>query len=513
MLALIDDFLNRITMYRLVLYYLIAVLGAAALFGFFGMLPLSPENLAFSTAVILAACWLTNFIFARAFGAATNTESVYITALILALIISPVASTNYAGLGFLVYASAWAMASKYIFALGKKHLFNPAALGIALSALTIGQSATWWVAGNFVLLPLVFFGGLLIVRKLRRFDLVLAFIVTALAASAATSRAGDLLTPVNQTLFHSSLFFLGFVMLTEPLTMPPGRIRRIVYGAMVGVLFAPNIHIGSFYFTPELALLAGNLFAYFTSPKGRFMLTLVKKNKLANGVYEFVFAPDRPFPFRPGQYLEWTLPHKNPDARGNRRYFTIASSPTEPEVSVGVKCGEPMSSFKRALLALKPGEQLSASHLSGEFTLPQDPKRKVTFIAGGIGVTPFRSMVQYMLDTKDARGAALLYSSKTIAEIAYKDIFDRAERELGLKIVYAVSNEPAVTPPKGASLGPGLYGGPLNAALIRREVPDFAERTFYISGPHGMVEAFKKSLREMGVPRWHIKVDYFPGFA
>ena len=155
-------------MYRLVLYYLLVLLGAAALFGFVGVLPFSPATLAFSTLVILGVCWVTNYVFAKGFGATTNVESVYITALILALIITPVVSTDYAGIGFLIFASAWAMASKYIFAIGKKHIFNPAAFGIALSAIAINQSATWWVGGNLMLLPIVFVGGLLIVRKIHR---------------------------------------------------------------------------------------------------------------------------------------------------------------------------------------------------------------------------------------------------------------------------------------------------------------------------------------------------------
>ena len=505
MISIVDNFLNRITMYRLVLYYLVVLVIAAVIFSFFGILPYNPANLVFSTVFILLVCWITNTLFAKVFTAATNTESVYITGLILALIISPIASNDYTGLGFIVFASAWAMGSKYIFAIGKKHIFNPAALGVALAALTINQSATWWVAGNYPLLPFVLVGGILIVRKLRRFDLVLAFTAVSFATIAFTSGSSDYVTPIIQTLQHSSFFFLALVMLTEPLTMPPDLPRRLVYGAIVGFLFAPNIHIGTFYFTPELALLVGNLFSYVVSPKGRFMLTLTERNKIGNGIYEFVFTSDRPFPFRAGQYLEWTLPHRFPDNRGNRRYFTIASSPTERTVRLGVKFYESMSSFKRSLVAMKQNDTLSASHLAGEFTLPSNQKKKLVFIAGGIGVTPFRSMVQYMIDTKDVRPAVLLYSNKSEAEISYKDVFDRAGRELDMKVVYAVSGEQGQTP--------GIYYGSFNSKLIAKEIPDYKDCAFYISGPRGMVEAFKNTLREMGVSRFKIKTDFFPGFA
>ncbi len=502
----IDTFLNKITMYRLVLYYLLVLLGAAAFFGFFGILPASPADLAFSTLVIFGVCWATNAVFVKGFGAIPNVESVYITAGILALIISPVAPTDYAGVGFLIFASAWAMASKYIFAIGKKHIFNPAAFGVALSALLINQSATWWVAGNLALLPFVLVGGLLIVRKIRRADLVLAFSVVALLTIAVTA-GGDPTTAVTRTLLHSSFFFLGLVMLTEPLTMPPSRLLRLLYGAIVGFLFAPNVHFGSFYLSPELALLIGNLYVYLVSPKGRYMLTLAAKNKLADGTYEFVFAPDRPFTFRPGQYLEWTLGHRFSDNRGNRRFFTIASAPTEADgmVRLGAKFYEPKSSFKRALDAMKLNDAISVSHLAGDFVLPKDKKKKLVFIAGGIGVTPFRSQVQHLMNTNDKRSVTLFYSNKTASEIAYKDIFDRAKQALGMKTVYALTNEKTAVP--------GTYAGMIDSALIAREVPDYKECLFYISGPHGMVEAFKKTLSGMGVSRFRIKTEYCPGFA
>lgn len=501
----IDSVLNRITMYRLVLYYLVILLTTAILFSFFGVLNFSPLNLVFSTFVILVVCWITNAVFSRSFAAAPNIESAYITAFILALIISPVAPTNGAGVGFLIFASVWAMASKYIFAIGKKHIFNPAAFGVALSAFAINQSATWWVSGSLALMPFVIIGGLLIVRKIRRLDLVLAFSVAALVAIVATSPSNGALTPIMQTLLHSSFFFLALVMLTEPLTMPPSRLLRICYAVIVGIFFAPNVHIGSAYFSPELALLVGNIFVYVVSPKRRFMLTLIGRNKLADATYEFVFLPDHPISFRPGQYLEWTLGHRGSDTRGNRRFFTIASSPRESTVRLGVKFYEPESSFKRTLINMQPNDTMSASHIAGDFVLPKDPKKKLVFIAGGIGVTPFRSMVQYLTETKDARPVVLLYSNKTATEIAYKDVFDRASREIGMKTVYALTNESAPIP--------GTYNGFIDAELIAHEIPDFHERTFYLSGPHGMVTAFEKTLKDMGVSRFNVKTDYFPGFA
>jgi len=378
----------------------------------------------------------TNWIFAKVFKAETNIESVYITALILMLIISPVMANDTIGVGFLVFASVWAMASKYIFAIGKKHIFNPAAFAVALTALVINQPATWWVGGNPWLAPIVIIGGILVVRKIQRFDLVLSFMFVTLAATFATAPSANYVTLFTQTLLHSSFFFFAFVMLTEPLTTPPNRILRIGYGALVGFLFAPNIHIGTFYMTPEIALLAGNMTSYLVSPKGRYTLTLMSIEQAANNAYDFIFAPDRQFSFAAGQYMEWTLSHRHPDDRGNRRYFTLASSPTAQKIRLGVKFYNPASTFKRTLGAMKPGSTVSVSHLAGGFVLPRKKEKKLVFIAGGIGITPFRSMIEYLLDTKEKREIVLLYSNKTEGNVAYKPLLDRAQAELGIRTVY-----------------------------------------------------------------------------
>jgi ferredoxin-NADP reductase/Na+-translocating ferredoxin:NAD+ oxidoreductase RnfD subunit len=503
MTRVVDRLLDHITMYRLVLYYLVALVAAAFVFGFFKVLPHDPTNLGFSTVLTLAVCWITNRAFARVFGVPANVESVYITGLILALILNPVAPVDGKGIGALIFASLWAMASKFIFALGRKHLFNPAAFGVVVSGLLLDSPATWWVGGNLPLLPLVLFGGFLIVRKLQRFDLVAAFILADLVTVLATTVPSAYGTTLTETLLSSPLFFFAFVMLTEPLTAPPARWGRRMFGALVGFLSAPNIHVGTFYLTPELALLIGNLFAYAVSPKGRFILSLERIEQSAADAYDFIFSSRGKLAFQPGQYLEWTLRLGRSDSRGNRRYFTVASAPTEDSVRLGVKFYAASSAFKRALAAMAPGDTIHASQLAGEFTMPADKNAKLAFLAGGIGITPFRSMLQYLLDRDEERPIVMLYGNERVEDIAYRAVLDAADRELGIRTIYAVA--------QGA--GAGDYRGFIDARLVRQAIPDYRERTFYISGPQAMVKALCRILRTMGVRRSRIKVDFFPGFA
>ncbi|MGB3539767.1 MAG: RnfABCDGE type electron transport complex subunit D [Mesorhizobium sp.] len=503
MIKTIDRFLDHLTMYRLILYYLMALVGTAFLFGLARLVPHDPFALAFTTALALAACWVTNKVFARVFEVPANNESVYITALILVLILDPVAATDLKGIGAVVLASVWAISSKFIFAIGRKHLFNPAALGVALSALLLDQTATWWVGGSLPLLPVVLVGGVLVVRKLRRLDLVATFVVVALATIFATTEPSQYGAVLAETFRSSPLLFFAFVMLTEPLTAPTMRWPRIAFAAIVGFLIAPNIHVGSFYFTPELALLVGNLFAFAVNPKGRFILTLERIEQSAIDSYDFVFRSPRKLVFQAGQYLEWTLGLDHPDNRGNRRYFTVASAPTEETVRLGVKFYPASSAFKKGLGAMMPGSTIHASQVSGNFTLPANRETKIAFLAGGIGITPFRSMLQYLLDQKEARPIVVLYGTESQQDIAYRDVLDAARQELGIRTIHAVARD-AVR---------GQYAGYIDDRLVRAVIPDYLERTFYISGPQAMVQALRQKLRAMGVPGARIKVDYFPGFA
>jgi ferredoxin-NADP reductase len=156
---------------------------------------------------------------------------------------------------------------------------------------------------------------------------------------------------------------------------------------------------------------------------------------------------------------------------------------------------------------MQPGQKIVASQLSGDFILPKDPKEKLIFIAGGIGITPFRSMVKYLIDKNEKRDIAIFYSNKNVRDIAYKNIFDQAETNLGLKVIYVLTDKKSVQN--------GWIGrvGHIDGNMIRQEVLDYKERTFYLSGPHTMVSAFKKTLKDLGVSRSQIKIDFFPGFA
>ncbi len=533
----IDNFLNDITMYRVMLYGLCILAVIAIIFGFLGVISYSGFSLFLSLVVIIFACFTTNLIFAKIFRAPTNVESSWITGFILFFILSPITISSifpflslstFSKILIFILVGTIAMASKYILAIGKKHIFNAVAISlfvIGLFGLGIG---IWWIASPAMLGPVAFL-GFFILRKTRRFSLFFAFLVPAYIAILVFAFLNHVvLSSLFLQVFTSwPIIFFGTIMLTEPLTTPPYLRMQVIYGILVGVLFGSQFSFGPVYSTPEFALIVGNIFAYIVSPKQKLMLELTEKKKIASNIFEFIFTSPqvalRKFYFKPGQYLEWTLAHSHPDTRGNRRYFTIASSPTEDTIRLGIRT-DPLesSSFKKKLVSMKKGDLIVASQLAGEFTMPIDHHISMVWIAGGIGVTPFRSMLMYLLDKnaeqkennikknknqEEIHNITLFYSNKTFIDIAYADILDRAERELGVKVVVTLTDM--------ASLPPDWQGetGFVDRRMIARHVVDPTVCMYYISGPHNMVTAYETVLAAMNVRSSHIKSDFFPGFA
>ena len=486
----IDKKLNNITMYRLILYGLSALILLSLIFAFTGVLSLSPVGLLLTLALVSLGGFLANQALAKIWRVPLNFESEIITALILYFILPPTDSVERGALVFL--AGVLAMASKFFLVRRRAHIFNPAAFAAAALGLTGLLYASWWV-GSSALWPFVLLLGLLVVRKIRRFPMFLTFagvalLMVVLVAIARQQSAGE---AVSLAITSSPLIFLGTIMLTEPLTMPARRGQQIIFAAIVGGLYALHPSAGSFYVSPEIALLAGNLYVAVANPRQRIKMTLKEVQRISDKVANYVFTPDMPVQYKAGQYMEWTLPPKGADSRGNRRTFTIASSPTEETVQLGVKFYEPSSSFKKRLRELKPGQYLYAGQVAGDFTLPADKAEKLIFIAGGIGITPFRSMLKQLIDSGETRDIILIYLLANAAEQAYRDVLDAAGKH-GVKV--------------------RVITGAFSPELLSKAAPDFASRHFYLSGPRAMVDGIRGQLTTKGVSRSRITSDYFSGY-
>lgn len=479
--------LDSITMYRVVLYALVFLAVFSLIFSAFDLLSYSSFGvLTLSLTILLVVCFLANLFFGKLYKVAVNHESSLITALILFFVLgSP--SNSYEWIG-IAYASLIAMASKYVVTWRSAHIFNPAAFGVlVVSLIGIGNGA-WWIANVALFLPMLF-AGYLVLLKLRRFELFFAFFVPALMLIIINTISGSSFTTVAWTaLTLYPLLFLGTIMLTEPSTMPTSRHMRLVFGAIVGLLFASTFDLGFISSSPHLALLLGNLFAFFVTFRVSTRLKLVEKTQITPTTYSFAFVPERPLKHMAGQFMEFTLPGVQLDSRGNRRTFTIASAPSDKLIKIGIKFYNPSSQYKTKLMSLKIGDEIIGNHVSGDFILPQTSSVPLVFIAGGIGITPFIAMIDHMLATDKRYSVDLYYFVTDKTELAYQDVLKSAQKA-GIKINLRIGKD---------------------ARLTDDDIKKHPGARFYLSGPPGLVSAYKTQLKEAGIKTIH--VDLFAGY-
>ncbi len=490
-------------MYRLMIYFLTALILVSAGLSYFSIMPYIWWHILSGAFLLVVLCYGINIFLAHLFKAEINPESSIITGLILALIVGPVSVFQFESVLLFISISFFAMASKYLIAYKGRHFFNPAALAVVASAVFLGKGASWWVA-NVYLVPIIILGGILVLAKIGRYSLAGSFLLFYLGGLVLY---GAPLVSIQNVLLYSPLLFFAFVMLVEPRTTPKSKTNIIFFGAFVAACI---ILLGEFFssisYGFELSLLIGNLVFYFLSDENKIYLKFIKKKEVAHNIWYFIFESKRKLNYIPGQFLEWSVEHESPDGRGTRRYFTIASSPAEQYISFATKITETSSSFKKSLLLLREGKHISASGLEGDFIFPSDEKRPLVFIAGGIGITPFRSMIKSLLDQVRSRNITLIYSLRSADEIAFKEILDKAERHGWLRIVYVVSDESTVT-----SAWQGKVGV-LNENMIKEVVGDLNQSLFYVSGPTPMVVSIENMLANLGVQSGNIKRDFFPGY-
>src|SRR3989344_2925864 len=251
MMAFIDSILDRVTMYRLILYVLAGLAAISIIFGLFGLISYNPLYLLLSLVYILAVCWIVNTLLAKLLSIPANIESVYITAFILFLIVSPFYSGNYT---FFVQAgliSAIAIASKFLLVWRRRHIFNPAGFGVVATAFILGSYVAWWTSTPWMI-PFIFAGGFLVAKKAERLQIVFSFILISFGIVTLQSIfgvvSGGLLFLITDTILHSPLIFFSFIMLTEPFTSPTDKKFRFVYAGLVSFLSFSAFHVGSFYF-------------------------------------------------------------------------------------------------------------------------------------------------------------------------------------------------------------------------------------------------------------------------
>lgn len=223
-------------------------------------------------------------------------------------------------------------------------------------------------------------------------------------------------------------------------------------------------------------------------------LKLTARTVESPGVESFIFKPEEPLEWKAGQFLHYVLNHAKTDDRGSDRWFTIASAPYERHVRLTTRFARADgSTFKKALKTLKRGDVIEVSDLDGDFTL-SDPRKEYVFIAGGIGITPFRAILKQAEHEGRPLRATLLYANRKEICAYKKELEAMTIRNKHFKLQYL------------------FHPRRIDKQMIAEVAGELKAPNFYVSGPEPMVEAVGKMLKQMGVPASRIKQDWFPGY-
>jgi len=223
-------------------------------------------------------------------------------------------------------------------------------------------------------------------------------------------------------------------------------------------------------------------------------LTLIDKRHETLDTVSFFFKPTSPIFWTPGQFLIYTLEHQNPDVRGKMRFFTISSAPFENHITITTKIDEKTpSSFKKALNGMPIGGKIQAKGPDGDFII-ENPLEEYVFIAGGTGITPFRSIIADLAHDKSPINVTLLYAYQNEDIVFKKELDEIANGNPNIKLNYFISPVH------------------IDVESIGKVVSDPKRPFYFISGPNNFVEGLSVVVNRLGIEEKRIKHDYFSGY-
>lgn len=233
--------------------------------------------------------------------------------------------------------------------------------------------------------------------------------------------------------------------------------------------------------------------------------TLAEKREVAKGTLLAVFdLGGEEVDFEPGQYFFVTLldpPYE--DEKGPKRHITVVTSPSDRGV-LGLCTRLRDSAFKRSLAELPLGAEVEVEPPKGKFLLPKDTSVPYVFVAGGIGITAFRSMLRHVAEKGLPYRVTLIYSNRNRAEAAFLDELRELEGQIpGFRAVLTMTDDPEWEGERRR----------IDAAFLRHHVgAELEEATFMVAGPPEMVSAMEEALADAGVPEGRVIADKFSGY-
>ncbi len=215
-------------------------------------------------------------------------------------------------------------------------------------------------------------------------------------------------------------------------------------------------------------------------------ISFVKSEQTADKTKTFYFSKPDSYRYNAGQFIELVIDHKNTDDRGSNRWFTLSSSPTEEMLAITTKILNKKSTFKQALDKLKPGDYVTMSEPMGDFVLPKNINKQLLFIAGGIGVTPYRSMCKFIQDSRQRRKIRILYAENDQDKFSFLDLLNNTSR------LETTTNK-------------------ISAKQVKSTAMSMDNPLIYFAGPEPMVESLNNELSKTFTQSQLIS-DFFPNY-
>ena len=235
-------------------------------------------------------------------------------------------------------------------------------------------------------------------------------------------------------------------------------------------------------------------------------LKLRARRMVAEGTMAFHFEKPSGFAYIAGQAGDWILPHPSKtDKEGNKRSFTLASAPYEDDLFFTTRLRE--TAFKEDLQDMPLGAVVNFDGPWGELTLHEDSAIPAAFLTGGIGITPFRSIVLQWAHDRKEQPLFLFYSNRRPEDAAFIDEMQAVARQRP-KFTFV----PTMTEiEKSKMLWSGVRGY-IDDAMLRHSLTDLDQPIYYLSGPPKMVEGMQKILNDSGVKQERVRTETFDGY-
>jgi ferredoxin-NADP reductase len=233
--------------------------------------------------------------------------------------------------------------------------------------------------------------------------------------------------------------------------------------------------------------------------------TIKEKREVAKGTLfvTFELVGDE-VDWTPGEYF-WVELLEPPydDEKGPRRHITVVTSPTEGVLGLATRIRD--TAFKRSLEEMPEGAAVDVEQPKGSFLLPEDTSKRYAFIAGGIGITPFRSMLRYIADKGlEDYEITLVYSNRDRESAAFFEELQELESKIaGLRVVFTMDEDPSWDG-ESRRIGPEMLQDVLDGEL--------SSFHFMIAGPPGMAKAVEAAILEAGLPEDQVQSDSFSGY-